>query len=174
VLGIIGGSGMGALENMAVKRRGSVRTPFGKPSGALAFGTLGGREVVFLPRHGPAHTIPPHEVNYRANIWALHARGVTDVVAVAAGWIGVKQVLPITDSDFRYGAQYFWRPFDAYYSLIKAVSFGLAIGIISCYMGYNTQQGAEGVGRSTTAAVVASSVTILLLNMLLARILLHS
>jgi phospholipid/cholesterol/gamma-HCH transport system permease protein len=99
---------------------------------------------------------------------------IADVVAVGAGWIGVKAVLPITDWDFRYGAQYFWRPFDAYYSLIKAVSFGFAIGLISCYMGFNTKQGAEGVGKSTTAAVVTSSVTILLLNMLLARILLHS
>jgi phospholipid/cholesterol/gamma-HCH transport system permease protein len=99
---------------------------------------------------------------------------IADVVAVVAGWIGVKQVLPITDWDFRYGAQYYWRPFDAYYSMIKAVSFGFAIGVLSCYMGYNTQQGAEGVGRSTTAAVVVSSVIILLLNVLLARILLHS
>jgi phospholipid/cholesterol/gamma-HCH transport system permease protein len=99
---------------------------------------------------------------------------IADVVAVGAGWIGVKQVLPITDWDFRYGAQYFWRPFDAYYSLIKAVAFGFAIGLISCYMGFNTQQGAEGVGRSTTAAVVTSSVIVLLLNVLLARILLHS
>jgi len=99
---------------------------------------------------------------------------IADVVAVGAGWIGVKEVLPITDWDFRYGAQYFWRSFDAWYSLIKAVSFGCAIGLISCYMGFNTKQGAEGVGKSTTAAVVASSVIILLLNVLLARILLHS
>jgi phospholipid/cholesterol/gamma-HCH transport system permease protein len=99
---------------------------------------------------------------------------IADVVAVLAGWIGVKAVLPITDWDFRYGALYFWRPFDAYYSMIKAVAFGFAIGLISCYMGFNTQQGAEGVGKSTTAAVVTSSVTILLLNMLLARMLLHT
>jgi 5'-methylthioadenosine phosphorylase len=84
VLGIIGGSGLRELETMSVKRRAAVRTPYGRPSGALVFGTLGGRNVVFLPRHGPGHTIPPHEVNYCANIWALHARGVTDVVAVAA------------------------------------------------------------------------------------------
>jgi 5'-methylthioadenosine phosphorylase len=84
MLGIIGGSGLSQLESLAVKRRRSVRTPYGKPSGALAFGTLHGRNVVFLPRHGPAHTIPPHEVNYRANIWALHAHGVRNVVAVAA------------------------------------------------------------------------------------------
>jgi phospholipid/cholesterol/gamma-HCH transport system permease protein len=98
---------------------------------------------------------------------------IADVVAVAAGWIGVKQVLPVTDWDFAYGAKYFWRPFDAWYSLIKATAFGWAIGLISCYMGFNTQQGAEGVGKSATAAVVTSSVIILLLNTLLAKILLH-
>src|SRR6266536_5574382 len=93
---------------------------------------------------------------------------IADVVAVGAGWLGVKQVLPVTNWDFSYGAQYFWRPFDAWYSLIKATAFGWAIGLISCYMGFNTAQGAEGVGKSTTAAVVTSSVLILLLNTLLA------
>jgi phospholipid/cholesterol/gamma-HCH transport system permease protein len=96
-----------------------------------------------------------------------------DVMAVLAGWWSVKQVLPVTDQDFTYGAQYFWRPFDGYYSLIKAFFFGGAIGLISCYMGFNTQQGAEGVGKSTTTAVVASSVMILILNTLLAKILLN-
>jgi phospholipid/cholesterol/gamma-HCH transport system permease protein len=96
-----------------------------------------------------------------------------DFMAVLAGWWSVKQVLPVTDEDFTYGAQYFWRSFDGYYSLIKAFFFGGAIGLISCYMGFNTQQGAEGVGRSTTTAVVASSVMILILNTLLAKILLN-
>ena len=96
-----------------------------------------------------------------------------DFMAVLAGWWSVKQVLPVTDEDFTYGAQYFWRPFDGYYSLIKAFFFGGAIGLISCYMGFNTQQGAEGVGKSTTTAVVASSVMILILNTLLAKILLN-
>ena len=96
-----------------------------------------------------------------------------DVIAVLAGWWSVKQVLPVTDEDFTYGAQYFWRPFDGYYSLIKAFFFGGAIGLISCYMGFNTQQGAEGVGKSTTTAVVASSVMILILNTLLAKVLLN-
>jgi phospholipid/cholesterol/gamma-HCH transport system permease protein len=99
---------------------------------------------------------------------------IADIVAVGAGWIGVKQVLPVTDWDFTYGARYFWRPFDGYYSLIKATAFGLAIGVVSCYMGFNTQQGAEGVGKSTTAAIVTSSVVILLLNVLLAKILLKT
>ncbi|MEZ4455418.1 MAG: ABC transporter permease [Gemmatimonadales bacterium] len=98
---------------------------------------------------------------------------VADVIAVAAGWYGVRQVLPITNEDFAYGAKYFYRSFDGYYSVIKAFFFGGAIGLISCYMGFNTKQGAEGVGRATTAAVVASSVVILLLNAVLARLLLN-
>ena len=84
MLGIIGGSGLSELEGMEVSRRRSVRTPYGRPSGALAIGTLRGRKVVFLQRHGPGHTIPPHEINYRANIWALHAQKVTNAVAIAA------------------------------------------------------------------------------------------
>jgi len=84
MLGIIGGSGLSELANLHVTRRRSVRTPYGRPSGALVFGTLRGRKVVFLPRHGPGHTIPPHEVNYRANIWALHAQKVKDVVSLAS------------------------------------------------------------------------------------------
>jgi 5'-methylthioadenosine phosphorylase len=84
LLGIIGGSGLSQLEGMTVTRRRAVRTPYGKPSGTLAFGTLRGRKLVFLQRHGPGHTIPPHEINYRANIWALHAQKVTNAVAIAA------------------------------------------------------------------------------------------
>ncbi len=98
---------------------------------------------------------------------------IADVIAVVAGWYAVKQVLPVTDADFAFGARYYYRSFDAWYSVIKAFFFGGAIGLISCYMGFNTKQGAEGVGRSTTAAVVASSVVILLLNVLLARLLLN-
>jgi len=97
---------------------------------------------------------------------------LANVVAVLSGWWAVKQVLPVTDADFTYGAQAYYRPFDGYYSVIKAFFFGGAITFISCYMGFNTQQGAEGVGRATTAAVVASSVVILLLNTILAKVLL--
>jgi phospholipid/cholesterol/gamma-HCH transport system permease protein len=95
-----------------------------------------------------------------------------DVVAVASGWFAAKQKLPITDQDFAYGARIFWRPFDAWYSLIKAFCFAAAIGLISCYRGYNTQQGAAGVGKATTGAVVTTSVVILLLDLLLAQLLL--
>ena len=68
-------------------------------------------------------------------------------MGIVAGWFSVKLVLPVTNADFIYGAQYFWRPFDAYYSVIKAFFFAGSITIISCYMGFNTQQGAEGVGK---------------------------
>ena len=81
---IIGGSGLTKLKNLHITRREVIRTPFGEPSAPMVFGQLGGREAVFLPRHGPGHTIPPHEVNYRANIWALKQTGVTKVIAVNA------------------------------------------------------------------------------------------
>ena len=81
---IIGGSGLAKLSALSNTRRQVVRTPFGEPSGALTFGTLGGQEVVFLARHGYGHTIAPHEINYRANIWALKELGVSGVFAVAA------------------------------------------------------------------------------------------
>ncbi len=97
---------------------------------------------------------------------------LADVMGIGAGWFSMKQVLPISDADFAYGARSFWRPFDATYSVIKAFFFAASITIISCYMGFNTQQGAEGVGRSTTGAVVSSSVLILLLDVLLANLLL--
>jgi phospholipid/cholesterol/gamma-HCH transport system permease protein len=99
---------------------------------------------------------------------------IADVVAILSGLISVKQVLPVTNADFAYGAKAFWKPFDAYYSLMKATSFGFAIGLISCYMGFNTKQGAEGVGKATTAAIVSSSVVILLLNALLAKLLIST
>jgi 5'-methylthioadenosine phosphorylase len=84
MLAIIGGSGLTQLGNLDVTLRKAVRTPYGEPSGALTFGRLRGREVMFLARHGYGHTIPPHEVNYRANLWALREEGATEIVSVAS------------------------------------------------------------------------------------------
>ncbi len=84
MLGIIGGSGAGRLKALENVRRQVVRTPYGEPSGALTFGSLAGHEVVFLARHGYGHTIPPHAVNYRANIWALASQGVRSIVSIAS------------------------------------------------------------------------------------------
>ena len=83
MLAIIGGTGLTQLDNLEITRRLIVRTPYGEPSQPLIFGNISGREVVFLARHGNGHTIPPHEVNYRANISALHLQGVTQIAAVA-------------------------------------------------------------------------------------------
>jgi 5'-methylthioinosine phosphorylase len=81
---IIGGSGLTNLKNLDVTRSDVVGTPYGEPSGPMVYGRLSGKDVVFLPRHGPDHSIPPHRVNYRANMWALKQVGVKRIVAVAA------------------------------------------------------------------------------------------
>ncbi len=81
---IIGGSGLDRLDTLAVTARRQVMTPYGSPSGPLCEGQFAGAPVVFLARHGEAHRLPPHLVNYRANIAALKAAGVTAVFAVTA------------------------------------------------------------------------------------------
>ncbi|MDP3743298.1 MAG: S-methyl-5'-thioinosine phosphorylase [Methylotenera sp.] len=83
MLAIIGGTGLTQLDNLNITKRLIVRTPYGEPSQPLIFGEISGREVIFLARHGNGHTIPPHEVNYRANISALHLQGVTEIAAIA-------------------------------------------------------------------------------------------
>ena len=84
MLAVIGGSGLSQLANLDVSHREVLRTPYGEPSGAVTFGQICGHPVAFLARHGYGHTIPPHEVNYRANIWALCKRGATAIVSVAS------------------------------------------------------------------------------------------
>ena len=81
-LGIIGGSGLARLAQLEAARRQAVTTPYGKPSCALTAGTMAGCKVIFLARHGDRHAIPPHAINYRANIWALRARGVRNIAAI--------------------------------------------------------------------------------------------
>ena len=84
MLAIIGGSGLTKLANLEVVRRIAARTPYGDPSGAITIGKIGDQDVLFLARHGYGHTIAPHEVNYRANLWALKEAGARDVVSVAS------------------------------------------------------------------------------------------
>ena len=93
MLAIIGGSGLAKLSTLAVARREVVRTPYGEPSSALVFGQIAGRDALFLARHGHGHTIPPHRVNYRANLWALKEAGATEVLAVASVG-GIRGALP--------------------------------------------------------------------------------
>ena len=83
MLAIIGGTGLTQLDNLNITKRLIVRTPYGEPSQPLIFGEIAGKTVIFLARHGNGHTIPPHAVNYRANIAALHAQGVKEIAAIA-------------------------------------------------------------------------------------------
>lgn len=84
MLAIIGGTGLAQLSNLEITHRQVMRTPYGEPSGALTFGLIKQHEVMFIARHGYGHTIPPHLVNYRANMWALHEQGAKRVVSVAS------------------------------------------------------------------------------------------
>lgn len=90
MIAIIGGSGLTQLSNLDITRREVVRTPYGEPSGALIFGRIGSREVVFLARHGYGHTIPPHCVNYRANMWALAKAAQADSIVSVASVGGIR------------------------------------------------------------------------------------
>ncbi len=84
VLGIIGGSGLYDIDGLGDAHWETVASPFGAPSDQLFTGTLGGVRLVFLPRHGRGHRIPPGEINYRANIDALKRAGVTDILSLSA------------------------------------------------------------------------------------------
>jgi 5'-methylthioadenosine phosphorylase len=83
-IGIIGGSGVYDIEGLTHARWKDVASPFGSPSDQLLFGDLDGQPLVFLPRHGRGHRIPPSEINYRANIDALKRAGVVDILSVSA------------------------------------------------------------------------------------------
>ena len=83
-IGIIGGSGLYEMEGLTGKKEVRLSTPFGPPSDALITGTLSGRRVAFLARHGRGHRILPSEINFRANIWAMKKLGVTRIISVSA------------------------------------------------------------------------------------------
>jgi len=84
VLGIIGGSGVYDIDGLVNKHWKTVESPFGEPSDELLFGDLDGQRLVFLPRHGRGHRVPPSEINYRANIDALKRAGVTEILSLSA------------------------------------------------------------------------------------------
>lgn len=81
---VIGGSCFTSLKNLVITHSTAVKTPFGEPSAPLTYGILGEHEVVYLPRRGSIKLMPPHQINYRANIWALRDAGVQTVIATAA------------------------------------------------------------------------------------------
>ena len=83
-LAIIAGTGLSQMQGLHITATQTLDTPFGKPSAEYIHGTLNGKEIIFLARHGNPHTLPPHKINYRANIWGLKQLGATDIIAVAA------------------------------------------------------------------------------------------
>ena len=84
MIGIVGGTGLYDIEGLTDRHWRRVASPFGEPSDDLLFGRLGSKQVVFLPRHGRGHRIPPHEINFRANVDALKRAGAKSVISVSA------------------------------------------------------------------------------------------
>jgi 5'-methylthioadenosine phosphorylase/5'-methylthioinosine phosphorylase len=83
-LAIIGGTGLSQLADLTLIKSEKINTPYGQPSAEFITGELNGKAVIFLARHGNPHSIPPHKINYCANIWGLRQLGVTNIIAVAA------------------------------------------------------------------------------------------
>ncbi len=83
-IAIIGGTGLYKMKGFSLNEEIIIHTPFGHPSDAIISGKIAGRQVYFLPRHGKNHTILPHEINHRANIWALKSLGVSFIICVTA------------------------------------------------------------------------------------------
>lgn len=108
-IAIIGGTGLTSLTGVEISETREVETPYGSPSSALSFGNIGDQEIIFLPRHGNPHVIPPHKINYRANIHALKENGVDNIIAVnAVGGITAEMrpgriVIPEQIIDYTYG-----------------------------------------------------------------------
>jgi len=111
-IAIIGGTGLTSLAGVEITETREVDTPYGSPSSALSFGTMGDKEIIFLPRHGNPHAIPPHKINYRANIYALKENGVKNIIAVnAVGGITSEMhperiVVPEQIIDYTYGRKH--------------------------------------------------------------------
>ncbi|KAA3629014.1 MAG: S-methyl-5'-thioinosine phosphorylase [Proteobacteria bacterium] len=127
MLGVIGGSGADSLSILNVESRRVIRTPYGSPSDPVVMGTINGMQVLFLPRHGMSHKIPPHAINYRANLWALRECGVTGVIALnAVGAINAKLApgdlaLPDQVVDYTWGRSHTF--FDGKSGIVRHVDF---------------------------------------------------
>ena len=112
-LAIFGGTGLySMMDEFEMTRQQIIHTPYGEPSGPLVFGELHGKEIVFLARHGFTHRLPPHRINYRANIWMLKKEGIDQMISVnAVGSMNEKcppEALVIPDQiiDYTYGREH--------------------------------------------------------------------
>ncbi len=117
-IGIIGGSGFSFFDSFEATRQEKVETPYGSPSSALTEGKVGGENVVVIFRHGEGHSILPHAVNYRANLWALRQAGAEAVIALATvGGIGRQChpgtiVIPDQILDYTHSREHTFSPLD--------------------------------------------------------------
>jgi 5'-deoxy-5'-methylthioadenosine phosphorylase len=126
-IAVIGGTGMNQWPGLKIERQLDIDTPYGKPSAPLVVGRVYGIEAAFLARHGEGHKLPPHKINYRANIAALQQAGVRSIVAIAAvggiapwfppGAVGV----PVDVLDYTYGREHTYS--DGAHSELKHVEF---------------------------------------------------
>ena len=111
-LAIIGGTGLTQINELSITGQQTLETPFGTPSAEYVFGEMNGKQLIFLARHGNPHRIPPHKINYRANIWGLKELGVSNIIAVAAvGGIGSQMApghiaIPEQIIDYSYGREH--------------------------------------------------------------------
>lgn len=111
-LAVIGGTGLDQLDSLHISRRERLTTPYGEPSAPLSYGKLRGHDLIFLPRHGDAHHLPPHKINYRANLWAIQQAGAEQIIAIAAvGGISTQMApgtlaLPDQIIDYTYGREH--------------------------------------------------------------------
>ncbi|MDE0855651.1 MAG: S-methyl-5'-thioinosine phosphorylase [Nevskia sp.] len=124
---VIGGTGMNQWPGLEVQKQLQVETPYGAPSAPLLQGKVYGIQAIFLARHGEGHRIPPHGINYRANLWALKQAGVNAVVAIAAvgaiaPWLPPGAVAVPTDLiDYTYGREHTYS--DGAHADLKHVEF---------------------------------------------------
>jgi len=118
VIGIIGGSGFSFFESFAPTGETEVNTPYGSPSAALIEGSVDDQKVVVMLRHGKGHSIPPHAINYRANLWALRQAGVDTAIALATvGGIGRECqpgaiIIPDQVLDYTHSREHTFSPLD--------------------------------------------------------------
>jgi len=127
MFGVIGGTGLDKIEGLILEKHESIKTPYGQTSEPLTFGMLGGHKVVFLARHGKNHSIPPHLINYQANIWALHSVGVKNLIgintvgSIETDFMPGDFVFPNQIIDYTYGRQNTF--FDGITGPVKHIDF---------------------------------------------------
>ncbi len=170
-LAIIGGTGLTELEGLKITRSEEVDTPYGNPSAPLVWGELDGHEVIFLARHGNPHRIPPHQVNYAANIYALKQQGVTNIIGVnAVGGIDdamgpAHVVIPDQIIDYTYGRKhtYFEGEMDdvthidfsyPYSENLRQQMITVADGLDIAYSNYGVYACTQGPRLETAAEIV--------------------